>query len=162
MNCIVVADQNWAIGKDNGLLVHLPGELKYYKEKTLGKVIIIGRKTLESFPGGKPLSGRTNIVLTGNPEYKNENCIVCCGLDELNRTVSDYDDEDIFVSGGAMIYDLMLDRCDKVFVTKIYDTFGADRYFRNMDEDEDFLMTWESDPIEENGLTYRFTLYERK
>lgn len=162
MNCIVVADQNWAIGKDNGLLVHLPGELKYYKEKTLGKVIIIGRKTLESFPGGKPLPGRTNIVLTGNPEYKNENCIVCCGLDELNRTVSDYDDEDIFVSGGAMIYDLMLDRCDKVFVTKIYDTFEADRYFRNMDEDEDFLMTWESDPIEENGLTYRFTLYERK
>ena len=162
MNCIVVADQNWAIGKDNGLLVHLPGELKYYKEKTLGKVIIIGRKTLESFPGGKPLPGRTNIVLTGNPEYKNENCIVCCGLDELNRTVSDYDDEDIFVCGGAMIYDLMLDRCDKVFVTKIYDTFEADRYFRNMDEDEDFLMTWESDPIEENGLTYRFTLYERK
>lgn len=162
MNCIVVADQNWAIGKDNGLLVHLPGDLKYYKEKTLGKVIIIGRKTLESFPGGKPLPGRTNIVLTGNPEYKNENCIVCCGLDELNRTVSDYDDEDIFVSGGAMIYDLMLDRCDKVFVTKIYDTFEADRYFRNMDEDEDFLMTWESDPIEENGLTYRFTLYERK
>lgn len=162
MNCIVVADQNWAIGKDNGLLVHLPGDLKYYKEKTLGKVIIIGRKTLESFPGGKPLPGRTNIVLTGNPEYKNENCIVCCGLDELNRTVAYYDDEDIFVSGGAMIYDLMLDRCDKVFVTKIYDTFEADRYFRNMDEDEDFLMTWESDPIEENGLTYRFTLYERK
>ena len=94
MNCIVVADMNWAIGKDNGLLAHLPGDLKYYKEKTLGKVIVIGRKTLESFPGGKPLPGRTNLVLTGNPDYKNENCIVCCGMDALEKAMAQYDDED--------------------------------------------------------------------
>lgn len=162
MNCIVVADMNWAIGKDNGLLAHLPGDLKYYKEKTFGKVIVIGRKTLESFPGGKPLPGRTNLVLTGNPDYKNENCIVCCGMDALEKAMAQYDNEDIFVSGGAMIYDMMLDRCDKVFVTKIFSTFEADRYFRNMDEDENFVLTWESDVMEENGLSYKFTLYERK
>lgn len=162
MNCIVVADRNWAIGKDNGLLVHLPGDLKYYKEKTIGKVIVIGRKTLESFPGGKPLPGRTNIVLTGNSDYKNDSCVVCCGIEALEKELSKYDKRDIFISGGAMIYELFMDKCDTVYVTKLFEEFEADRYFPNMDAKDDFELTWESDIMEENGVQYRFVKYEKK
>ena len=161
MNCIVAADKNWAIGKDNGLLVHLPEDLKYYKEKTIGKVIVIGRKTLESFPGGKPLPNRTNLVLTGNPKYKNDSCTVCCGIDALEKEMEKYSDKDIFVSGGAMIYNLFLDRCDVVYVTKLYDEFEADTYFPNMDKKENYKVTWESDIMEEKGVSYRFVKYEK-
>lgn len=162
MNCIVVCDKNWAIGKDNGLLVHLPEDLKYYKEKTTGKIIVIGRKTLESFPGGRPLPNRTNIVLTANPDYKNEHCIVCCGKDALDSELKKYDDSEIFVSGGSMIYELLFDSCDTIYVTKIFDEFEADRYFKNMDEQSDFEITWQSDIKEQNGISFQFVKYERR
>ena len=162
MNAIVVVDKNWAIGKDNDLLVHLPGDLKYYKEKTTGKVIVIGRKTLESFPGGRPLPNRTNLVLTSNPEYKNPHCTVCLGEAAMLKELENYPTQDIFVSGGQSIYDLFLDRCDTVYVTKIEDEYPADRYFRNLDEDDNYHVTWESDLQEDKGTKYRFLKYERK
>lgn len=161
MNCIVVVDKNWAIGKDNDLLVHLPGDLKYYKEKTTGKVIVIGRKTLESFPGGRPLPNRTNLVLTSNPEYKNEYCTVCLGEEAMLKEIAKYPTEDIFISGGQTIYDLFLDRCDTVFVTKIDDEYPADRYFKNLDNDPSFKVTWESDIQEDKGTKYKFVKYQR-
>ena len=161
MNCIVVVDKNWAIGKDNDLLVHLPGDLKYYKEKTTGKVIVIGRKTLESFPGGRPLPNRTNLVLTSNPDYKNQYCTVCLGEDAMLKEIEKYPAEDIFISGGQSIYDLFLDRCDTVYVTKIDQEYPADRYFKNLDEDPAFKMTMESEIQEDNGTQYRFVKYER-
>lgn len=161
MNCIVVVDQNWAIGRDNGLLVHLPGDLKYYKEKTLGKVIVIGRKTLESFPGAKPLPKRTNLVLTNNREYQNDDCIVCHGEEALLTEMSKYDDDDIFISGGEMIYKMFQGKCQNVYVTKIFDTFKADKHFANMDEDKNYKETWQSDIQEENGVKYQFVKYER-
>ena len=161
MNCIVVVDQNWAIGKDNDLLVHLPGDLKYYREKTIGKVIVIGRKTLESFPGSKPLPKRTNLVLTGNPAYENKSCIVCCGVEALIAEMKKYPEEDIFISGGEMIYNMFVDKCDTVYVTKIYKAFEADKHFKNMDEDENYKITWKSDMQEENGIKYQFCKYER-
>ena len=161
MNCIVVVDRNWAIGRDNDLLVHLPGDLKYYKEKTTGKVIVIGRKTLESFPGGRPLPNRTNLVLTGNPAYVNRYCTVCCGVEELEEEIKRFPEDDIFVSGGQAVYELMLDKCDTVYVTKIDREYPADRYFRNLDDDENFKITWESPVQEEKGIQYRFLKYER-
>lgn len=162
MNCIVVADSNWGIGRDNDLLVHLPGDLKYYKEKTIGKVIVIGRKTLESFPGGKPLPGRTNLVLTGNMEYSNDACVVCHGMDELREKMAGYRDEDIFISGGESIYNQFIDECDVLYVTRLESAFPADRHFRNLDEDDRFEVTWESGTYEENGVRYRFVRYDRK
>src|SRR5699024_9229111 len=112
MNAIVVVDKNWAIGKDGDLLCHLKKDLQYFKEKTTGKVIVIGRKTLESFPGAKPLPNRTNIVLTGNKDYKNDACVVCCGMDALDSELLKYDTEDIFVAGGETIYQQFLDKCN--------------------------------------------------
>jgi dihydrofolate reductase len=161
MNCIVAVDKNWGIGKDNDLLVHLPGDLKYYKSKTIEKVIVIGRKTLESFPGSKPLPKRTNIVLTGNSEYSNDACIVCCGIEELEEELKKYDDEDIFISGGEMIYNMFAKKCKNVYVTKIFDAFDADKHFPNMDEDENYRITWESEIFEENNTEYQFVKYER-
>ncbi|MEG0291893.1 MAG: dihydrofolate reductase [Anaerovoracaceae bacterium] len=162
MNAIVVVDKNWNIGRDGDLLVHLPGDLKYYKEKTLGKTILIGRKTLESFPGAKPLPGRTNIVLTGNPEYKNDQCVLCCGMESLAKELTKYKDDEIYVSGGEMIYDIFLDKCETVYVTKIFEEYPADKSFKNLDEDKNYEVTWVSDVKEEKGIRYQFVKYERK
>lgn len=161
MNCIVVVDENWAIGKDNDLLVHLPGDLKYYREKTIGKVIVIGRKTLESFPGSKPLPKRTNLVLTSNPDYKNDACTVCCGEEVLLEEMKKYNDDDIFISGGESIYNRYLDMCDNIYVTKIFKGFDADKHFKNIDEDKNYKLTWTSEILEENEIRYQFCKYER-
>lgn len=160
MKAIVVVDQNWGIGKDGGLLTHLPGDLKYYKEKTIGNVIVIGRKTLESFPSGKPLPGRTSIVITRNNEYDAPGCIVCHSKEEALAKLQEYDDDKIFISGGAEIYSQFMDDCDEFYVTKMDAAFEADRYFPDLDE-LGFKVTWESPVQEEKGITYRFLRYSR-
>ena len=172
MNAIVAVDRNWGIGKDNDLLCHLPGDLKYYKNKTTGKIIIVGQRTLESFPGGRPLPNRTNIVLTDIPDYEAPGCIVCHSKEEVLQVVQ-YLEEDIvenqgpefledavFVCGGASIYRLFLDDVEKFYVTKMDAEFDADTFFPNLEE-EGMRITWESEPQEDNGISYRFTIYER-
>lgn len=161
MNTIVVVDENWNIGRDGGLLVHLPGDLKYFKERTYGKTVVIGRKTLESFPGGKPLPGRRNIVLTKQRDYKPEGCTVCRSKEELQQLLGG-DREDVFISGGEMVYRQFLEDCSTFYVTKIYDTYPADRTFPNLDERNDLEITWQSEMQEEKGIKYRFFIYERK
>lgn len=160
MNAIVVVDQNWAIGRDGGLLVHLPGDLKYYKEKTIGNVTVVGRKTLESFPGGKPLPGRTNIVITRNPDYEAEGCILCRSKEEVMEKVKAYDSEKVFIAGGAEVYRQFMEECDDFYVTKIFEEFDADRYFPNLDE-AGYKVTWKSPVQKEKGLSYQFLKYER-
>lgn len=160
MNAIVVVDENWGIGRNGGLLVHLPGDLKYYKQRTEGKTIVLGRKTLESFPRGKPLPNRENIVLTSNPEFSADGCRVCNSVDEALELICGRNGEDVFVSGGAQIYEEFFDMCDVFYVTKIYESFEADRYFPNLDE-RDFKVVWESELQEEKGITYRFFKYVR-
>lgn len=160
MNAIVVVDQNWGIGKDGGLLVHLPNELNYYRERTKGKVIVIGRKTLESFPKKKPLPNRTNIVITRSADYEAEGCQVCHSLEEAEKLLQQYDTKDVFISGGAEIYKAFLEQCDTFYVTKLQAEFEADRHFPNLDE-LGLSITWESEPQEEKGITYRFLKYER-
>lgn len=162
MKAIVVVDQNWGIGKDGKLLVHLSGDLKYFREKTLGKTIIVGRKTLESFPGGKPLEGRENIILTENPAFERENCQICNDLDQLFDRVALLDGEDIFVVGGASIYETFMPYSDEVYVTRIFGSYDADKHFQNLDESDEFEKTWESDIVEEKGVRYRFEKYKRK
>lgn len=160
MNAIVVVDNNWAIGRNGDLLVHLPGDLKYYKEKTTGNVIVVGRKTLESFPGGKPLPNRTNIVITRNPDYEADGCIICSSKEEALKKLEEYDTEKVFIAGGAEIYRQFMDDCDEFYVTKIYESFEADRYFPNLDE-LGFKVIWESPLQEEKGIKYRFLRYAR-
>ena len=160
MNVIVIVDNNWAIGKDGGLLTHLPGDLKYYKEKTIGNVTVVGRKTLESFPGGKPLPGRTNIVITRNPHYEAEGCILCRTKEEVLQKIKDYDTEKVFIAGGAEIYRQFMEECDTFYVTKIHAAFEADRHFPNLDE-AGYRIAWKSPMQEERGISYQFLKYER-
>lgn len=162
MKAIVAVDQNWGIGKSGQLLMHLPGDLKYFKEKTMGKTIIVGRKTLESFPGGRPLPGRKNIVLSENQEYDPQNCLVCNDLDSIFAQIANIDGEDIFVVGGACIYEMFLPYCDEIFITRIQESFEADKHFPNLDLMDDFEKTWMSQPIEEKGVQYHFEKYSRK
>lgn len=160
MNAIVVVDENWAIGKDGGLLVHLPGDLKYYRSKTIGKITVVGRKTLESFPGGKPLPHRTNIVITRNEDFQADDCIVCHSVDQVMEKLQEYDDENIFIAGGAEVYKQFMEYCDTFYVTKIHSSFEADRYFPNLDE-AGYKVVWESPIQEEKGLSYQFLKYVR-
>ncbi|NBI64641.1 dihydrofolate reductase [Clostridiales bacterium] len=161
MNIIVVVDENWNIGRDGGLLVHLPGDLKYFKEKTLGKTVVVGRKTLESFPGSKPLPGRRNIVLTRKERYKPEGCETCASKEELTRLLGN-DTKDVFICGGQNVYGQFLEECDRYFVTKIYAAFDADRSFPELDSRQDLEIVWKSDTQEENGINYQFFEYKRK
>ncbi|QAT43536.1 dihydrofolate reductase [Aminipila luticellarii] len=161
MKMIAAADNKWGIGKDNELLVHIPGDLKYFKEKTMGKVVVMGRKTLESLPGQRPLPGRTNIVLSSNKDYP-AGCSVCHSKEELFKELEKYDSDDIYVIGGAKVYADLFDDCDTYFITKILKTFPADRYFNNLDECKEVSLVWESDMQESNGLEYKFTEYRRK
>lgn len=160
MNAIVAVDSNWAIGKDNQLLVHLPGDLQYFKEKTSGKVVVMGRTTLGTLPSGKPLMNRTNLVLSGNPDFRPE-CPVFRTIEELLSYLSRFDQEDIFVIGGETVYHQLLPLCDRVYVTKIDRGFSADKFFPNLDKMEEWKVTGQEAPRCENGVTYRFTVYER-
>lgn len=160
MNAIVVVDKNWKIGRDGGLLVHLPGDLKYFKERTYGKTIVIGRKTLESFPGKKPLPGRKNIVLTKQADYSAEGCSICHSKEDVMELLGE-DTDGVFIAGGESIYREFLADCDTVFLTRIYAEFPADRCFPNLDESGEFSITWESGIQEEKGISYQFFQYVR-
>jgi len=161
MNAIVIADQNWGIGRSGKLLAHLPGDLKYFKEKTLGKTIIIGRETFDSM-GGRLLPGRETLILSRREDF-NPNCPVVHSLDEALEYVKNKKDEDLFVAGGEAIYKLFLPYCDTFFVTKIYHAFSADRYFPNLDERPDeFIIKWRGGVMEENEVRYEFIEYHHR
>ena len=164
MKAIVVGDKNWGIGKDGKLLVHLPGDLKYFKEKTLGKVVVMGRATFESLPGKSPLKDRVNIVLSRNMEFRPDypDCIVCRTIDQVFNVLENYDTEDIFIIGGQEIYKQFLPYCSGHLVTKINNVFDADKHFENLDIREDMELIWKSEKHIENGLEYQFTEYRRK
>ena len=162
MNLIAAADLNWGIGKDGGLLVSLPGDMKYFKEKTSGKVVIMGRATLESLPGGKPLPNRTNIVLTTNKDFEREGCIIVHDMDELAAACKDYAPDDIMVIGGEQIYMQLIRQCDKLYITKILEEFEADKHLMNADRMKSFELVSESDVMEEKGVQYQFLVYQKK
>ncbi len=162
MNIIVVVDKNWAIGRDGGLLVHLPGDLKYFKERTEGKTVIMGRNTLESLPGKKPLPNRDNIIMTRNQEYKVEGAKIAHSMGELAKILEGYNKEDVFILGGEKIYNQYFPYCDTYYVTKIYEEYEADKHFYNLDEMSQVEVVWQSDIMEENGTKYQFFKYKRK
>jgi dihydrofolate reductase len=162
MNIIVCADNNWGIGKEGKLLCHIHDDMVFFRGCTLGKTVVMGRKTLESLPGGKPLAYRRNIVMTRNEEYEApEGVEVVHSVDELSKIV-DMTSKDVFVIGGAEIYSELFQYCNACYVTKVYRAYDADRYFRDLDVDDDFHIIEQSKIREENGLRYRFVIYERK
>ena len=124
--------------------------------------MVMGRKTLESFPNGQPLKNRTNIVLTSNPDYKVKDAVIVHSKEELLKTLEQYDSENIYIIGGESIYRMMLPYCDTVFVTKIDRAFQADTFFPNLDEMEEWQMTEEGEEQTCFDLEFRFTKYERR
>ena len=161
MRIILAADDKWGIGKDGDLLCHLPGDLKYFKEMTMGKTLVMGRVTLESLPGGKGLPGRRNIVLTKDENYVAENAETVSSEEELWSALTGAPPEDVMVIGGEQIYRMLLPFCDVCYVTRIQGDFGADRFFPNLDEDSEFIAHALSDEMEENGVKYQFFEYRR-
>lgn len=162
MNCIVAVDKNWAIGKNNDLLVKIPMDQKFFRETTTGKVVVMGRKTLESFPNGLPLKNRTNIVLTHNPKFSVKDAIVVHSLEELEEELKKYKSEDIYVIGGEKIYAQLLDQCDVAHVTKIDYAYDADAYFPNLDEKPEWVITGDSEEQTYFDLEFYFYRYEKK
>ena len=162
MNLIAAVDNNWAIGKNNQLLVRIPMDQKFFRETTTGKVVVMGRKTLESLPNGLPLKNRTNIVLTRNPDYKVKDAIVVHSMDELHEELKNYPSEDIYIIGGEKIYNQMVDECDVAHITKINYEYDADAYFPNLDEKPEWEITGDSEEQTYFDLEFFFYRYEKK
>ena len=161
MNLIAAVEKNWAIGCKNKLLVSIPADMKFFRETTVGKVVVMGRKTLESFPNGMPLKKRTNIVLTHDKTYKVPDAILVHSMEELHEELKKYPSEDIYVIGGETIYKQLLDECDVAHITKIDYEFEADAYFPNLDELPDWKITQDSEEQTYFDLEYYFYKYEK-
>lgn len=162
MNLILSADKNWALGKDNQLLVRIPSDMKFFREMTTGKVVVMGRKTLESFPNGLPLKNRINIVLTKNLDYKVKGALIVHTKEQLFKELWQYDSKNIYVIGGESIYRMLLDQCDTAFVTKIDYIYEADTYVPNLDELPEWEITQESEEQTYFDLEYRFVTYQKR
>lgn len=162
MNLIVAVDSNWAIGNKNELLIRIPNDHKHFREETTGKVVVLGRKTLETFPQGQPLKNRTNIILSRDKNYKVKDAIVVHSVEELLEELKNYADEDIYIIGGDSVYRQMLPYCNVAHVTKIEHAYDADAYFTNLDEDPDWQITADSDEQTYFDIAYYFLKYERK
>lgn len=161
MNLIVAVDKNWAIGNQNKLLVSIPADMKFFRETTMDKVVVMGRKTLESFPNGLPLKKRTNIVITRDKNYQVKDAIVVHSVEEAVEELKKYSEEEIYVIGGESIYRQMLPYCKVAHVTKINHAYEADTFFPNLDEMEDWAVTGISDEQTYFDLEYEFVRYER-
>ena len=162
MNLIVAADTNWAIGNKDKLLVSIPNDQKHFREETTGKVVVLGRKTLSTFPQGLPLKNRTNIILSRNPQYTVKDALVVHSLEELLEELKKYPSEDIYIIGGESIYRQMLPYCDTAHVTKIDHAYQADTYFPDLDKDPEWEITADSDELTYFDIPYQFLRYERK
>lgn len=162
MNLIVAVDNNWAIGNKNELLVRIPNDHKHFREETTGKVVVLGRKTLETFPQGQPLKNRTNIILTTDRKYQVKDAIIVHSIHELLEELKKYNNDDIYIIGGESVYRQMLPYCNVAHVTKIDRTYEADTYFPNLDQDEEWHITADSDEQTYFDIAYQFLKYERK
>ena len=159
MRAILHADREWGIGKNNGLMFRIPADMQFFKNTTTGNVVVMGSNTLKSFPGGKPLKDRLNIVLYPDGEDR-EDCLIVRSLEELFTEIKKHDPEKVFVVGGQMMYKTLLPYCTEVLVTKVDAIGGADAFFENLDENKNFALVGESAPEVTNGYTIKFTVYK--
>ena len=159
---IVAADKKWGIGVNGDLLTPLPEDMKFFREKTMGHVVVMGRKTLESFPNGLPLKNRVNIVLTANRSYKVKDAVIVHTKEELLEELKKYDSNELYVIGGGSIYEMLIPYCDTAYITKIDHAYAADTYFPNLDQMDDWEMTEVSEEQTCFDLEYVFAKYERK
>ena len=161
MNLIAAVDRNWAIGYKNELLVRIPEDQKWFRETTTGKAVIMGRKTLESFPNKSPLKNRLNVVITSDMNYSVPGAVVVHSIDEAVEAVRDYADDDVYVIGGESIYRQMLPLCSTAHITKVDYTYQADAHFPDLDKEEGWKITETSDERTYFDIIYEFVKYER-
>ena len=162
MNLIVAADKNWGIGKNNKLLVSIPADMKLFRQETTGKVVVMGRKTLESFPNGLPLKNRTNIVLTRNENYDGKGALVLHTIEDVLEEIGKYPSDQVYCIGGDSIYRQFLPYCNVAHVTKINFAYEADSFFPNLDEMPEWEVTARSEEQTYFDLEYEFVKYEKK
>ena len=161
MNLIVAVDKNWGIGYQNKMLVSIPADMRFFRQETMGKIVVMGRKTYETFPGGQPLNGRTNIILTSDRNYKVKGAILVHSKEELLEKLKEFPSEEIYIIGGATIYEQLLEYCDVAHVTKIDYTYHADTFHPNLDKDPEWKVVAESDEQTYYDLEYTFYKYQR-
>ena len=161
MNIIASADQNWAIGKDNQLLIRIPDDMKRFRQMTTGHVVVMGRKTLESFPNQAPLKDRVNIVMTTNPSYQPKGVVIVHSVEELKEELKKYNTQDVYVIGGDSIYRQLLDLCDTAYITKIDYAYAADAYLPNLEEWDDWKLCEDSEEQTYFDVIYSYQTYRR-
>ncbi len=161
MKMILSADENWAIGNKGQLLIRIPNDMKNFRAETMGKVLVYGRKTLETFPGAQPLEGRKNIILSTNPDYQVKNATVVHSIDELKEAIAEYDSDIVYCIGGAKVYEELLPMTDECIVTKIDRAFEADRHFPDLDKSDEWELFEESEEQAYFDTTYTFRTYRR-
>ena len=158
MKAIVAVDKKWGIGKDNGLLFSIPADMKFFRETTAGKVVVMGANTLKSFPNGNPLKNRINIVLSS--KIKRDDCIVIDDIEKLIAEIKKYPKDDVYLIGGAMLYKTLLPYCEQALVTKVDADGGAQVFFPNLDELKEWKCAYSSESLESNDYKIKFTTYE--
>ena len=162
MKLIVAADKNWAIGKNGQLLVRISNDMKNFRQLTEGNVVVMGRKTLESFPNGMPLPKRVNIVLTHDKNYNGRGAVVVNDDSQLRDELKKYDDKEVFVIGGESIYRMMLPYCDTAYVTKIDYAYEADTWMPDLDREEGWSVVERGEEQTCFDLIYYFTTYKNE
>ena len=161
MNLIVAVDKNWGIGCENKLLADIPEDMAFFREKTAGKIVVMGEKTFKSLPNGA-LPNRKNFVLTLDKNFSAENVTICYSLEEFFEVSKDFNSDDIYVIGGEQIYRLMLPHCDCCYITKMYAEFEADTFMENLDEHSDWAVESAKKISTQSGVDIEFVTYGRK
>lgn len=159
MKLIVAVSNDWGIGNEGGLLYNLPEDMSFFRNTTKNKVVVMGRATLLSLPGGKPLKNRTNIVLTKDKNFEHEGVIVCNSIEELFIEFKKYNSDDIFIIGGGTVYNQLFQYCEEAYITKVNQNVKADTYLHNFDEDENWELEYQSPEHINNGRSFTFNTY---
>ena len=160
MKLIAAVSEDWGIGKDNRLLFNIPADMRFFREMTTGKTVILGRRNLESFPGGRPLKNRTNVVLTHDRSFSCEGAVTACGIEELLALPCV--DGDSFVIGGESVYRQLLPYCDTCYITKVFERCECDRFMVDLDSSDEWRLASETEKQEDNGHIISFCVYKRR
>lgn len=161
IRAIVAVDKNWAIGKDGRLLTNIPDDQRFFRQTTTGQVVIMGRRTLESLPQGKPLPNRINIILTRNADYKNNDVIVAHSVSEALDLARKHGKE-VYIAGGEEVYKAFLPYCDEAFVTYIDYSYQADARFPNLDKMPEWILTSQSEEQTHFDVVYYYRQYTKR
>ena len=153
MKLVVAVDNEWGIGYKGELLARVRADLKNFQTITKGNVVILGSKTLATFPGGRVLKDRVNVVLSRNPDYAPDGAIIARSTEELFDILKQYESDSVFVIGGAQIYSMLLPYCDTAYVTKFYKSFEKDAFFENLDESKEWMLSEVSEEFLTNPET---------